>query len=84
MAPVRTRAAKLVSDCRRRTPLTRATRVIQGRPGFFPFVPGAERPSPRMIDIGQSGVHGMGAFAAKDLVEGDRIGVYEGRRYTAH
>ena len=37
-----------------------------------------------MIDIGQSGVHGMGAFAAKDLVDGDRIGVYEGRRYTAH
>ena len=36
-----------------------------------------------MIDIGQSGVHGQGAFAARDLLEGERIGVYEGRRYTA-
>ena len=37
-----------------------------------------------MIDIGPSGVHGQGAFASRDLLEGDRIGVYEGRRYTAH
>jgi len=36
-----------------------------------------------MIDIGQSGVHGKGAFAARDLLAGERIGVYEGRRYTA-
>ena len=36
-----------------------------------------------MIDIGPSGVHGKGAFASSDLLEGDRIGVYEGRRYTA-
>lgn len=36
-----------------------------------------------MIEIGQSGVHGTGAFAARDLREGERIGVYEGRRYTA-
>jgi SET domain-containing protein len=36
-----------------------------------------------MIDIGLSCVHGKGAFASKDLFEDDRIGVYEGRRYTA-
>ena len=36
-----------------------------------------------MIEIGASGVHGTGAFAAHDLAEGDRIGIYEGRRYTA-
>jgi SET domain-containing protein len=36
-----------------------------------------------MIEIGQSGVHGQGAFAARDLVEGERLGVYAGRRYSA-
>jgi SET domain-containing protein len=36
-----------------------------------------------MIDIGQSGVHGTGAFAAQDLHEGQRLGTYEGRRFTA-
>ena len=36
-----------------------------------------------MIDIGESGVHGNGAFAARDLRDGERIGTYEGRRYTA-
>lgn len=35
-----------------------------------------------MIEVRQSGVHGHGAFAAQDLQEGQRIGVYEGRRYT--
>jgi SET domain-containing protein len=36
-----------------------------------------------MIDIGPSGIHGTGAFAARDLAEDERIGTYEGRRYTA-
>jgi SET domain-containing protein len=36
-----------------------------------------------MIDIGPSGIHGTGAFAARDLAEGERIGTYEGKRYTA-
>ena len=36
-----------------------------------------------MIDVRQSGIHGHGAFAAQDLHEGQRLGVYEGRRYTA-
>lgn len=35
-----------------------------------------------MIRTGRSGVHGEGAFAARDLAEGERIGVYEGRRYS--
>jgi hypothetical protein len=35
-----------------------------------------------MIRIGRSSVHGEGAFAARDLAEGERIGVYEGRRYS--
>jgi SET domain-containing protein len=35
-----------------------------------------------MIRSGRSGVHGEGAFAARDLAEGVRIGVYEGRRYS--
>jgi uncharacterized protein len=37
-----------------------------------------------MIEIRQSAIHGTGAFAVHDLSEGDRIGTYEGRRYTAH
>lgn len=36
-----------------------------------------------MIDVRQSGIHGQGAFAAQDLHEGQRLGTYEGRRYTA-
>lgn len=35
-----------------------------------------------MIRTGRSNVHGEGAFAARDLREGERIGVYEGRRLT--
>ena len=35
-----------------------------------------------MIRTGCSSVHGEGAFAARDLREGERIGVYEGRRYS--
>lgn len=35
-----------------------------------------------MIRSGRSSVHGEGAFAARDLAEGERIGVYEGRRYS--
>jgi SET domain-containing protein len=37
-----------------------------------------------MIDIRQSGIHGHGAFAAQDFHEGQSLGIYEGRRYTAH
>ena len=36
-----------------------------------------------MIRTGRSSIHGEGAFAARDLSEGQRIGVYEGRRYSA-
>jgi SET domain-containing protein len=36
-----------------------------------------------MIDVRQSGIHGHGAFAAQDFHEGQRLGIYEGRRYTA-
>jgi SET domain-containing protein len=35
-----------------------------------------------MIRSGRSSVHGEGAFAARDLAEAERIGVYEGRRYS--
>ena len=35
-----------------------------------------------MIRTGRSSVHGEGAFAERDLAEGERIGVYEGRRYS--
>ena len=35
-----------------------------------------------MIQSGRSSVHGKGAFAARDLAEGERIGVYDGRRYS--
>ena len=38
---------------------------------------------PELVDIGPSGIHGKGAFASCDLLEGQRIGVYAGRRYTA-
>ena len=37
-------------------------------------------PSP--IAVGQSSVHGVGAFAARPLAEGERLATYEGRRYT--
>lgn len=37
-----------------------------------------------MSRIGRSSVHGEGAFAGRDLAEGEQIGVYEGRRYSAH
>ena len=36
-----------------------------------------------MIETRPSGIHGIGAFAAKDLDEGELVGTYEGRRYTA-
>ena len=36
-----------------------------------------------MIEVGESRVHGVGAFAAQDLPEGHQVGVYEGRRYSA-
>ncbi|HKX43939.1 MAG TPA: SET domain-containing protein-lysine N-methyltransferase [Burkholderiaceae bacterium] len=36
-----------------------------------------------MILVGQSRIHGQGAFAAKDFEEGEQIGVYEGKRYSA-
>ncbi len=36
-----------------------------------------------MIEIRTSRIHGTGAFAAQDIQAGQRIGQYEGRRYTA-
>jgi SET domain-containing protein len=36
-----------------------------------------------MILVGPSHIHGQGAFAAQDFDEGERIGVYEGKRYSA-
>lgn len=36
-----------------------------------------------MIFIRPSSIHGQGAFAAQDLLEGDRIGSYQGKRYSA-
>jgi len=36
-----------------------------------------------MIEVRQSGIHGQGAFATCDLHEGQRLTIYEGRRYTA-
>jgi SET domain-containing protein len=41
------------------------------------------REVPEFVDVGPSGIHGKGAFAARDLCEGQRIGVYAGRRYTS-
>ena len=37
-----------------------------------------------MILVGPSRIHGQGAFAARDFDEGEQIGVYEGKRYSAH
>lgn len=34
------------------------------------------------IEVRASGVHGLGAFAARDLKRGDVVGVYHGRRYS--
>ncbi|MEO7335921.1 MAG: SET domain-containing protein-lysine N-methyltransferase [Caldimonas sp.] len=36
-----------------------------------------------MIVVSPSNVHGLGAFADIDFAEGEVIGAYEGRRYTA-
>ena len=36
-----------------------------------------------MILVGPSPIHGQGAFAARDFDEGEQIGVYEGKRYSA-
>lgn len=36
------------------------------------------------IEIRHSSVHGHGVFAARDLPPGTHLGVYAGRRYTAH
>ena len=36
------------------------------------------------IEVRHSSVHGHGVFAARDLPPGTLIGVYAGRRYTAH
>jgi len=40
--------------------------------------------SPAHIEVRHSGVHGHGVFAARDLPPGTLVGVYAGRRYTAH
>ncbi len=36
-----------------------------------------------MIKIQHSPIHGTGVFAAADLAKGQRVGTYEGARYTA-
>ena len=36
-----------------------------------------------MILVGPSRIHGQGAFAARDFDEGEQIGTYEGKRYSA-
>jgi SET domain-containing protein len=36
-----------------------------------------------MIETRQSAIHGTGAFASRDISEGERIGTYAGRRYCA-
>lgn len=35
-----------------------------------------------MIEVAKSTVHGLGAFATRDLTRGDCIGVYQGRRFS--
>jgi SET domain-containing protein len=35
-----------------------------------------------MIEVAASGVHGLGAFALRELDAGERLGEYAGRRYT--
>jgi SET domain-containing protein len=36
-----------------------------------------------MILVGPSRIHGQGAFAARNFAEGEQIGAYEGKRYSA-
>lgn len=36
-----------------------------------------------LIEVGASGVHGIGAFASRHLAAEQRVGVYEGRRLSA-
>ena len=36
-----------------------------------------------LIEVGASGVHGIGAFASQDLAGEQRVGVYGGRRLSA-
>ena len=43
---------------------------------------GAVGAAPAIV-VAPSGVHGLGAFAARPIDAGERIGVYAGRRYTA-
>lgn len=35
------------------------------------------------VDVHDSGVHGLGAFASQDLAVGTKLGQYAGRRYSA-
>jgi SET domain-containing protein len=36
------------------------------------------------LEVRHSSVHGYGVFAARELPSGTLVGVYAGRRYTAH
>ncbi|MDE1949860.1 MAG: SET domain-containing protein-lysine N-methyltransferase [Burkholderiales bacterium] len=36
-----------------------------------------------LIEVRDSGIHGLGAFARRSVAAGTRIGVYGGRRYTS-
>jgi uncharacterized protein len=48
-----------------------------------PQDPAAAASSTDTIELRQSEVHGLGAFAAQGLQKGREIGVYTGRRYSA-
>jgi len=40
-------------------------------------------PSALLFKVRPSAIHGLGLFAARALTEGERLGVYEGRRLSA-
>lgn len=41
-------------------------------------------PEHEFIEVRQSGIHGLGAFARCNLRRGQALGPYEGRRYAVH
>lgn len=40
-------------------------------------------PSALPVKVGPSAIHGLGLFAARALIAGERLGIYEGRRLSA-
>ena len=53
------------------------------RPFFFFCKGGPCGPTVFMILVRASGVHGLGAFAARDFEPGEQVGIYAGKRYSA-